>query len=175
MEEQTSKKDFFAGNFLKAEDCKGGEVVEFLDEGEVTEIMTPEGKSKAVMNFQVLVDGKEKTFTPNRSNGDILLEAFGENWEGKKFKIELTKVRVFGKMKPSIIAVPLDPAPIVKVQKMAKRKFSDQPKPIEEWTAKEWETAYNLLNEKYDKLKNKMRQAINHISQAQTKLSEAVL
>lgn len=108
MAEKTTKKDFFSGNFLKAEDCKGGEIVEFLDDGEITEIQTPEGKTKAVMNFQVLVDGKEKTFTPNRSNADILMEAFGEKWEGHKFKITLTKVRVFGKMKPSIIAEPLD-------------------------------------------------------------------
>ena len=58
---------------------------------------------------------------------------------------------------------------------MVKRRFSDEPKPIEEWTAKEWETAYNLLNAKFDKLKNKMRIALNNLSKAQQSLSEAVI
>ena len=58
---------------------------------------------------------------------------------------------------------------------MGKRRFSDEPKPIEEWSVKEWETAYNLLNERFDKLRNKMRKAMNAISQAQQHLSEAVL
>ena len=108
MTDEKTKKDFFAGNFLKAEDCKGDEIVEILDEGEITELQSPEGKTKAVMNFQVLVNGKEKTFTPNKSNADILIEAFGETWKGRKFKIELGKVRVFGKIKKSIIAIPQD-------------------------------------------------------------------
>ena len=108
-------KDFFSGNYLKAEDCKGGEICEILDEGEVTEIQTPEGKTKAVMNLQVMFDDgkekKEKTFTPNKSNGNILVEAYGEDtltWVGKTFKIELTKVRVYGKVKDSIVVEPLD-------------------------------------------------------------------
>jgi len=116
-------KDFFSGNYLKAEDCKGGEVCEILDDGEVTEITTPEGKTKAVMNIQVMMndgkESKEKTFTPNKSNGNILVEAFGEDtdlWIGKKFKIDLTKVRVFGKVKDSIVVVPQDIVPLEKVE-----------------------------------------------------------
>ena len=104
-------KDFFSGNYLKAEDCKGGEIVEILDEGEITEIQTPEGKTKAVMNIQVQIGEQEKVFTPNKSNGNILVEAFGEDtsaWIGKTFKIALTKVRVFGKVKDSIVVEPLD-------------------------------------------------------------------
>ncbi|MBA7680528.1 hypothetical protein ES703_88845 [subsurface metagenome] len=104
-------KDFYSGNFLKAEDCKGGEVVTFIDGGTVEEIVTPEGKAKTVLNFQVEYDGKEKTFTPNKGNGNILVEAFGEDsekWVGKQFKITLTKVKVFGKVKDSIIVEPQD-------------------------------------------------------------------
>jgi len=41
-------KDFFSGNYLKAEDCKGGEICVFLDEGEITELTSPEGKTKSV-------------------------------------------------------------------------------------------------------------------------------
>jgi len=103
-------KEFFSGNYLKAEDCKGGEICEILDEGEITEIQTPEGKTKVVMNIQVKMGESEKTFTPNKSNGNILVEAFGEDtsaWIGKTFKITLTKVRVFGKLKDSIVVEPL--------------------------------------------------------------------
>ena len=126
MTNGTTKEDFYSGNFLKAESCKGGEIVKFLDEGEITEITTPEGKVKAVMNFQVDFNGVEKTFTPNKGNADIFLEAWGENWIGKKFKVTLTKVKVFGKMKNSIVAEPIleegDKVPVVKPQKMDKEK-----------------------------------------------------
>jgi len=111
-------KDFFSGNFLKAEDCKGGEICEILDEGEITELTNPEGKVKSVMNFQVSFGESEKTFTPNKSNGNTLVEAFGEDtksWVGKRFKISLAKVRVFGKLKDSIVVEPLD---VVETQKV---------------------------------------------------------
>ena len=104
-------KEFFSGNYLKAEDCKGGEICEIIDEGEITEIVTPEGKTKAVLNLQVTFNDGEKIYTPNKSNGNILVEAYGddtEKWVGKRFKITLTKVRVFGKVKNSIIVEPLD-------------------------------------------------------------------
>jgi hypothetical protein len=106
----TNARDFFSGNFLKAEDCKGGELVEILSEGELEEIQTPEGKPKAVMNYEVSVNGVKKSFTPNMTNGNILVKAFGEEdkaWIGKKFTIKLEKVRVFGKVRDSIIVMPL--------------------------------------------------------------------
>lgn len=58
---------------------------------------------------------------------------------------------------------------------MAKRRFSDEPKPIEEWTTKEWETAYNVLNAKFDKLKDRMRLALNLLTKATQHLSEAIV
>lgn len=58
---------------------------------------------------------------------------------------------------------------------MAKRKTPIAPKPIEQFDKKDWEVAYNQLNAKLDKLKDKMRKAMNAISQAQNYLSEAVL
>ena len=103
-------KDFFSGNFLKAEDCKGGELVDILSEGELEEIQTPEGKAKAVMNYEVSVNGVKKSFTPSMTNGKILVKAFGDEdkaWVGKKFTIKLEKVRVFGKIKDSIVVVPV--------------------------------------------------------------------
>ena len=58
---------------------------------------------------------------------------------------------------------------------MPKRKFQPAPKPIEQFDKKDWEIAYSQLNAKMDKLKNKMRKAMNCISQAQQWLSEAVI
>lgn len=58
---------------------------------------------------------------------------------------------------------------------MPKRKYQEEPKPIEEWDVKDWEASYSKLNDKFDKLKNRMRKAMNHISQAQSNLSDAVI
>ena len=58
---------------------------------------------------------------------------------------------------------------------MVKRKIPIAPKPIEQFDKKDWENAYSQLNAKFDKLKNKMRKAMNCISQAQNYLSEAVI
>lgn len=58
---------------------------------------------------------------------------------------------------------------------MGKRKYQAEPKPLEEWDVKDWEQAYAKLNLKLTKLKDKMRRAMNHISQAQNNLSESVL
>ena len=41
-----------------------------------------------------------------------------------------------------------------------------EPKPVEEWDVKDWEIAYNLLMDKYNNLRNRMRQALNTLSYA---------
>ena len=105
-------KEFFSGNYLKAEDCKGGEIVEITDDSTIEEIQSPEGKVKAVLNVPISMEGKDKIFTPNKSNGNVMVEAFGEDtakWKGQKFQIELAKVNVFGKIKDSIVVKPLVP------------------------------------------------------------------
>jgi len=58
---------------------------------------------------------------------------------------------------------------------MGKYSNAKEPVPVEQWTVKEWESAYSQLNTKYDKLKNKMRAALNELSRAQILLSEAVV
>jgi len=103
-------KDFFSGNWLRAEDCKGGEICEITADAEITEIPSEGGETKEVMNIPVKIGELEKIYTPNKSNGKILIGAFGEetkNWVGKKFKITLAKAVVFGKLKDSIIVEPL--------------------------------------------------------------------
>lgn len=99
-----------SGDFLKAEDVKAGQVVTFLDSGVAAEITSPEGKVKKVVNFGVKLNGDEKSYTPNKTALQVLIEAFGdetEEWVGRKFKITLVKVNVFGTMKNSIVPEPL--------------------------------------------------------------------
>ena len=107
-----------SGSFLKAEDCKGGEVIEISDPGILSEITSPEGRVKKVLNFECLVikgsekleDKKEITYTPNKAALGIFVEAWTdetETWVGKRFEITLVKVPVFGKMKDSIVPKPL--------------------------------------------------------------------
>ena len=108
-------KGYFGGNFLKAENCKGGELVKILACGEMQTIETGEGKSKEVLNYRVLVNSEEKVFTPNKSNGQILMEAWGENdetWIGKSFKIKIDKILSFGKRIRSIVVEPVEKADI---------------------------------------------------------------
>lgn len=103
-------KKFFEGNFLKAEDCKGGELCEIMTEGVLEEIQGADGKIKSVLNYDISVDGVTKLFTPNKTNGNILIEAFGEddkNWIGKKFTIELMPTIAFGKKRNTIVVKPL--------------------------------------------------------------------
>jgi len=49
---------------------------------------------------------------------------------------------------------------------MGLKRNDPKPKPIEEWTAKEWEVAYNLLMHKHEALRDRMRKAINQLSTA---------
>lgn len=58
---------------------------------------------------------------------------------------------------------------------MATKRNDPKPKPIDEWGTAEWEIAYNKLNEKYEKLRDHMRLALNLLNKAQTHLSEAIV
>lgn len=102
------RKDFFGGNYLKADDCKNGDVATFLDDGVFDEIKKEDGSSKKVLNFQVEINGKTKIWTPNKSNFEALQKAFPKSWIGKSFTIELVKTKAFGKVQNSIIAVPIE-------------------------------------------------------------------
>lgn len=103
-------KDYFSGNFLKAEDSQGGEIVEILAAGYFESIETGDHEKKQVLNYKVSVNGAEKIFTPNKSNGNIMIEAWGVNddqWIGKKFYIRIETIRAFGKKMKSIIVEPI--------------------------------------------------------------------
>jgi len=95
-----------SGDYLKAEDCKGGEIVEFIDAGVEAELTSPEGKTKKVVNFRIEVNKEAKQYTPNRTALEMFLTTWGKDtlkWIGKKFEVTLVQVNVFGKLKNSIV------------------------------------------------------------------------
>jgi len=113
----TNVKGYFMGNYLKADGCKGGEICTIKARGEMEEIRSPEGEIKSVLNYKIDFEGIEKTFTPNKANGLIMIEAWGEDdekWTGKQFRIRLTTANVFGKIKKSIIVEPI----VIKTEKV---------------------------------------------------------
>jgi len=78
--------------FLKAKDSKVGDVVTFLDEGEIKEF--PNGDK--ALNFTVDVNGEEKIYSPNKTNLSILAQHWGtetSNYINKQATISFMKVR----------------------------------------------------------------------------------
>jgi len=51
-------------------------------------------------------------------------------------------------------------------RKMSKKRNDPQIKPVEEWTVKEWEAAYNVLMKRFEKLREYMRLAMVQLSKA---------
>ncbi|HUX79669.1 MAG TPA: hypothetical protein VMW10_08015 [Alphaproteobacteria bacterium] len=117
----TNVKKMFEGNYLKADDCKTGDMATIVAAGVPSEIEGDHGKTKEVMNYDVDINGTIKSFTPNMTNGRAMIEAWGEEdeaWVGKKFKIEIVQIRAFGKKVNSIEIECLDPKPKVPVAKV---------------------------------------------------------
>jgi len=105
-------KEFFESNFIKAENIKGGEICEINGKAETAEIPQKDKTVKTVLNVPVLMDGKDRIFTPNKTNGDTMVEAFGEDsdlWVGKKFTLKLADTIAFGKKTKTMLVEPLVP------------------------------------------------------------------
>ena len=49
---------------------------------------------------------------------------------------------------------------------MALKKTEKRVKPVEEWTAGDWETAYGVLMRKHERLREIMRLALQHLNKA---------
>jgi len=103
-------KKFFEGNFLKPEDVKQDDIMTIVSVGELAEIQGEKGKVKEVLNYDVEVNGQVRTFTPNMTNGRALIDAFGEDdekWVGKKCRINIVKIKAWGKTRDSIEVAPI--------------------------------------------------------------------
>ena len=105
-------KEFFESDYIKAENLKGEEICVVTGKPELAEIPQADKTVKTVLNVPVEMGGKVKIFTPNKTNGDILVEAFGEetdNWVGKKFQLALVDTVIFGKKGKTVLVKPLVP------------------------------------------------------------------
>ena len=113
-------------NFLSAKLVKKngwqGKTATILDEGTIETIKKEGEKEKAVINYNVEIEGKEIIYTPNKTNRGIWEEAWGEEREiegkktrgldtsklpGKQFKITLTKVNLRGSIVDSVLTEPV--------------------------------------------------------------------
>jgi hypothetical protein len=90
--------------YLKASECKLGDLIKFLDEGkwvESTKFTYEDGKPKQQLVFEVEDgSGDKKSLTLNKTNRDALVEAWGKDtslWVGKIAEITIKTIEVAGR------------------------------------------------------------------------------
>ena len=101
-------------NYLKGNvNCKEGDIIKILNEGKYTNIKSPDGTTKKVLQFNVEQEnGDNKILTINVASQKILMEKLGDdttNWIDVPLKISLVQVMAFGKLSYSIILNPDEP------------------------------------------------------------------
>ena len=57
---------------------------------------------------------------------------------------------------------------------MVKIRNDPEPAPIEEWGVSEWQTAYNILNDKYEGLKKDLKGIFVYLHRAIGKIQESI-
>lgn len=100
------------GNYLKTADTKQGDVIKFLNEGvwaENSKYTYPDGNPRMDFIMRVEHGGAEKKFRVNKTNRDLLVEAWGNDtadWINKTAKVELIKSMIAGKLQNMIVLHP---------------------------------------------------------------------
>jgi hypothetical protein len=99
-----------------------GQIATITGEGEIKEMVSPEGKHKTVWNIPVSMKDVDMIYTPNATNMKIMAEAWGsekivngvkqkgieqKDVVGKSFKIGLVKVNFRGQMVDSVQIEPI--------------------------------------------------------------------
>jgi len=98
-----------SSNYVKTAEVKDGDTIIFRNEGEWIENTTykyPDGNPKVDFVVKVELNGEEKSMRLNKTNRDIVINAYGNNtskWIGKSAKITKEKVLVAGKKMDCII------------------------------------------------------------------------
>jgi len=94
--------EVFGGNYLKADDLKGGSPRVTISQVEIKEF--DDGR-KIIVHFQ----GKEKCLVVNKTNASILAENLGstdtDDWVGQTVTLCVKKVEFQGKLVPAIRVV----------------------------------------------------------------------
>lgn len=82
--------------FLKAEHVKDGDIINFMDAGEIKDkdFKQKDGSSdiKPILELTVEVNGEKKVYSPNNTTIGILTKAWGANtegWIGKQARITI--------------------------------------------------------------------------------------
>lgn len=103
-------------NFLKSDDLKQGDVITFVNAGEIKEVdfsKTQDG-SQVKTVFQILIElpnAKNKVYTPNATTRDALSAKWGKNteaWVGKKADVNFVKQLAFGKQIEVLVLEPVE-------------------------------------------------------------------
>jgi len=98
-----------SGNYLKTKDVENGTTITIKNEGEWVESTMykyEDGNPKVDFVVKVEVNGEEKSMRVNKTNRDILIEAYGNDtaeWIGKTAVITKEKIMVAGEKKDTIV------------------------------------------------------------------------
>lgn len=101
--------------FLKAEHCKDGNIINFMDAGIISnKTFKKDGieETKLVLELAVEVNGEKKMYCPNQTTVGILTKAWGqdtERWVGKQGRVTIVPSPLG---KDMLIIKPVEPADI---------------------------------------------------------------
>lgn len=99
----------FSGDYLNADNCHNGDIIEIVGEGEYKDIEW-QGKKKKVFNMPVKVGEKKLTYTPNQKAGKLLVDAWGKDskaWIGRKMLARIVTVEIAGNESQQIRITPI--------------------------------------------------------------------
>lgn len=111
--------------YLKPEACKDGDIITFLDAGEIRKrefTQNGEKEIKDVFEVRVSVNGNEKLYSPNQTTIKLLSKSFGvetENWAGRTARITILPS---SNGKDMIVAKPVEENKAAKPKKEAELK-----------------------------------------------------
>ena len=102
--------------YLKREDLKQGDILTFVDEGNINKVDFSKAKDGSDMKvvFQITVklpDNKEKVATINKTSQGILKAKYGVNtadWVGKTAEVNFVEQLSFGKLIQVLILKPVE-------------------------------------------------------------------
>jgi hypothetical protein len=100
----------FSGDYVNVENTQQGDIMEIVSEAKYEEFTKKDGSVKTILNIPVLVNGKNKIYSPSRDAGRALVKAFGKEtkeWIGHKLQAEILNYKSFGITKQMIECKPL--------------------------------------------------------------------
>ena len=97
-------------NYISASDLRKGDIVKFLDEGQIVDDKFNKGQQKIVI--KVSLNGEPpKLMSPNATIRNHLKKCWGDdiaNWVGKRATVDFVKKEVMGEIKDVAFLEPVD-------------------------------------------------------------------